>query len=193
MALRRGHSSPAARPAEATSYCSPAVCHQRTPAARPVHAVSRLFGEQATATLLGYRWPGNIRELKNVVGALGVSPATANMSWTRLLLTLSSVPRDHARKPFAAMSCPRRWMRDFRNQRENACYSGVYRQAKYRKAGGGAAGINLSAAPRAAEKACERRAAANSALTAIAPDKTALNHGAYWAAWAMPAVKTARK
>ena len=25
------------------------------------------FSERATATLLGYRWPGNIRELKNVV------------------------------------------------------------------------------------------------------------------------------
>ncbi len=60
------YSSPAARPAERHHVARQPVCTSRCAAELGLPLFPG-FSERATATLLGYRWPGNIRELKNVV------------------------------------------------------------------------------------------------------------------------------
>ena len=118
------------------------------------------FSERATATLLGYRWPGNIRELKNVVERSVYRHGDSEHELDAIIINPFRQSPALRRKPRPAMSCPRyRWICAISSSRKTpaAAESGAGEVSS--EAGGGAAGINLSPAPRAAEKSisCERR------------------------------------
>ena len=112
------------------------------------------FSERATATLLGYRWPGNIRELKNVVERSVYRHGDSEHELDAIIINPFRQSPALRRKPRPAMSCPRyRWICAISSSSRKtpaAAESGAGEVSS--EAGGGAAGINLSPAPRAAEK-----------------------------------------
>ncbi|MDM7334154.1 phage shock protein operon transcriptional activator [Klebsiella pneumoniae] len=112
------------------------------------------FSERATATLLGYRWPGNIRELKNVVERSVYRHGDSEHELDAIIINPfrqspgsppEAAPAGSAQFPAPAGKTPA------------AAESGAGEVSS--EAGGGAAGINLSPAPRAAEKASAVRGA----------------------------------
>ncbi len=117
------------------------------------------FSERATATLLGYRWPGKIRELKNVVECSVYRHGDSEHELDAIIInpfrqSPGSPPEAAPGDELPALPLD---LRDFQFQQENAAAesgAGVLSEA-----GGGAAGINLSPAPRAAEKASAVRGA----------------------------------
>ena len=69
------------------------------------------FSERATATLLGYRWPGNIRELKNVVERSVYRHGDSEHELDAIIINPFRQSPALRRKPRPAMSCPRyRWI-----------------------------------------------------------------------------------
>lgn len=119
------------------------------------------FSERATATLLGYRWPGNIRELKNVVER-GLSPrrqrARAGRHYPQPFpsdrrLRAGDRVRGRAARPAAGSAR----FSATAGKTPAAAESAAGEVSS--EAGGGAAGVNLSPAPRAAEKASAVRSA----------------------------------
>ncbi len=113
------------------------------------------FSERATATLLGYRWPGNIRELKNVVER---SVYRHGDSEHELDAIIQPFPSD--RRLRAGGRVRGRTARPAAGSTRFSATAGKTPAAAESaagevssEAGGGAAGVNLSPAPRAAEKA----------------------------------------
>lgn len=86
------------------------------------------FSERATATLLGYRWPGNIRELKNVVERSVYRHGDSEHELDAIIINPFRQSPALRRKPRPAMSCPRyRWICAISSSsRKNACCSGVW-------------------------------------------------------------------
>lgn len=91
------------------------------------------FSEQATETLLGYHWPGNIRELKNVVERSVYRHASADSELDNIILD----PFQRETKPVAS-SAPRTDaptlpldLRQFQHQQEQQLLEQSLKQAKY--------------------------------------------------------------
>jgi transcriptional regulator with GAF, ATPase, and Fis domain len=153
------------------------------------------FSERAAETLLGYRWPGNIRELKNVVER----SVYRHGSSERELDNIINPFRQQPATPVEVEKTPGprcRWIcaLSSRSKKKPAAEKSAAGEVQS-EAGGGAAGVNLPPAAGAAEKAsavtCTRQ---QQRATAIAPrHSAALNHSAYWARWPCRAVKTAQK
>ena len=92
------------------------------------------FSERATATLLGYRWPGNIRELKNVVERSVYRHGDSEHELDAIILnpfrqTAASEPETVSGDELPALPLD---LRDFSaTAGKNACCSGVCSRAKY--------------------------------------------------------------
>ncbi|EPY7325076.1 phage shock protein operon transcriptional activator [Klebsiella quasipneumoniae] len=91
------------------------------------------FSERATATLLGYRWPGNIRELKNVVERSVYRHGDSEHELDAIILnpflqTAASVPEAASGDELPALPLD---LRDFQLQQEKRLLQRSLQQAKY--------------------------------------------------------------
>ena len=91
------------------------------------------FSERATATLLGYRWPGNIRELKNVVERSVYRHGDSEHELDAIILnpfrqTAASEPETVSGDELPALPLD---LRDFQLQQEKRLLQRSLQQAKY--------------------------------------------------------------
>ncbi|HDH1559243.1 TPA: phage shock protein operon transcriptional activator [Klebsiella quasipneumoniae subsp. similipneumoniae] len=91
------------------------------------------FSERATATLLGYRWPGNIRELKNVVERSVYRHGDSEHELDAIILnpfrqTAASVPEAASGDELPTLPLD---LRDFQLQQEKRLLQRSLQQAKY--------------------------------------------------------------
>lgn len=91
------------------------------------------FSERAIATLLGYRWPGNIRELKNVVERSVYRHGDSEHELDAIILnpfrqTAASVPETESGDELPALPLD---LRDFQLQQEKRLLERSLQQAKY--------------------------------------------------------------
>lgn len=90
------------------------------------------FSERATATLLGYRWPGNIRELKNVVERSVYRHGDSEHELDAIIINPFRQSPALRRKPRPAMSCPRyRWICAISSSSRKRLLQRSLEQAKY--------------------------------------------------------------
>lgn len=113
------------------------------------------FTERARETLLNYRWPGNIRELKTWwnVQYIATAPAIIRLM-TLLLIPLNGVrlkTLSPFQKPPRFQHC--RWIYvSFRCSRKRVAAT-QFATRKYNQKRAAGAGVNLSSVPRVVEKA----------------------------------------
>jgi psp operon transcriptional activator len=83
------------------------------------------FSERAAATLLGYRWPGNIRELKNVVERSVYRHGSSERELDNIINPFRQQRGNARRSGEDAWPTLPLDLRDFQQEQEKACCRGV--------------------------------------------------------------------